>query len=122
MNQKTSHVLRLLGAMFGIALVVSLIVIVIGWIFQWSQPVQFSNAFFAAGAIVIVFGTLSVAGGFEQRANFPIAYAESAGHASISERTQRMMSEINQRYGSFLLMVGSGLILIGISIAINTLF
>ena len=121
MERKRSPFLRLIGVIFGLTLIVSLLIGVIGLVNQWSSPVQFSNAFFVAGLIAIVIGTFSVAGGFQQRGSVSITYAESAGQASISERTQRMMVDINQRYGMMVLLMGVGALLIVISIAINTL-
>lgn len=121
MVKKSTHFFGLVGVILGITLVVSLIVIIVGLVYDWDQPVQFSNGFFVAGAIVILLGTLSVAGGFQQRANFQMTYAESAGQASIPERAQRMMGDINQRYGVLVLMIGAGVLLIGISVAIGTL-
>ena len=67
MENKVSLFLKLTGVIPVITLVVSLIVLLVGWFFQWEEPVQFSNAFFAAGAILIVLGFLSVSGGFAQR-------------------------------------------------------
>lgn len=122
MEKKSTHVFGLVGVILGITLVVSLIVVIIGLVYDWDQPVQFSNGFFIAGAIVILLGTLSVAGGFQQRGNFQMTYAESAGQASIQERAQRMMGDINQRYGMLVLMIGAGVLLIGISVAIGTFF
>ena len=122
MEQKASHILRLVGFILGLTMLVSLIVIVIGMVSGWDRSTQFSNGFFIAGAIVIVLGTFSVTGGLQQRANFPLAYAETASDASISERTQRMMTDINQRYGTMTLFIGAGVLLIVISIAIGNLF
>ena len=122
MEKKSSHLLRLLGIALGLTLLISLVVLIFGFVFHWHSSVQFSNAFFVAGAIAIVIGTFSVTGGFEQRANFGMTYAESAGQASISERTQRMMADINQRHGVLILMIGTGILLIAISVAIPRLF
>lgn len=121
MEQKKFPFLRSVGIIFGLTIGVSLIVVVIGVAFGWNTPVQFSNAFFMAGVVAIVLGTFSVTGGLHQRGNFSITYAESAGQASLSERTQRMMADINQRYGTMTLLVGVGALLIGIAIAVNTL-
>jgi hypothetical protein len=122
METTNSPILRLVGTILGLTLLISLIVAVVGLVLQWSAPAQFSNGFFVAGAIAIVLGTLSITGGFQQRANFPITYAESASQASSSERGRRMMADINQRYGALILMVGTGLLLILISIAISQVF
>lgn len=122
MENKDPTVLRLVGVILVGTILVSLIVLGFGLVSRWSTSVQFSNGFFVAGTLLIVFGLFSVAGGFGQRANFSITYAESAGQASITERTQRMMSEINQRYGSMLVMSIVGILLIGTSVAIGQLF
>ena len=121
MEQKGSIFFRLLGTISGLTFPISLIVVGIGWFTHWKTAVQFSNGFFAAGLIVAVFGILSVAGGFQQRANFPLTYAETASQASLSERTQRMMTDINQRYGMLIVMSASGVLLIAISVAIHQL-
>lgn len=122
MEKQISPILRLTGTMLGLTLLISLIVAGIGLALQWNTPVQFSNGFFIAGAIVVVLGTFSIAGGFQQRANFPLIYAETASQASISERGKRMMSDIHQRYGAMILMIGTGLLLIAISVTIPHLF
>jgi len=96
-----------------------LIVLIIGMVVQWKEPVQYSNAFFAAGAILIVLGFLSISGGFAQRGNFNMTYAETAGNANITERTQRMMGDITQRYGAMTLLGTVGILLIVISVLIG---
>ena len=122
MEKKNSHIFRLLGTILGLTLLVSLIVVVVGLVLRWNTSAQFSNAFFIAGAITVVIGTFSVTSGFEQRADFEVTYAEAAGDASISERTQRMMADINQRHGILILLVSTGLLLVGIAIVIPQLF
>jgi hypothetical protein len=122
MKKKNVPILGLVGIVLGLTFLISLIVMIVGMTLQWNTPVQFSNGFFGAGAVFIVLGILSVTGGFQQRVDFPIVYAESAGAASISERAQRMMADINQRYGTMILLIGTGLLLIFISIGIHQLF
>jgi hypothetical protein len=119
MEPNMSPFLRLVGMVFGLTLLVALIVLGLGLLYRWDQPVQYSNGFFIAGMIVIVLGVFSVAGGFAQRASFPITYVETASQASLSERTQRMMADINQRYGVIILFAGVGILLIAISVAIG---
>lgn len=114
------NALRLAGLILGATLVISLLVLLIGYIYQWDKPVQFSNAFFAAGAVTIILGIFSVTGGFAQRANFNILYAESAGQADQAERSQRAVTEVIQRYAVVIMLVSTGLLLIGIAIAIGT--
>jgi hypothetical protein len=122
METKSSPVLRLLGTVLGGTLLVSLIIVLVGLVFRWDTALQFSNGFFVAGVIVILLGTFSVTGGFQQRASFPLAYAETTSDASIAERGQRMMADINQRYGTLVLMIGTGILLIAVSVVITRLF
>ena len=122
MESKISHILRLLGIISGLTFLVTLIVLIVGFALQWNTAVQFSNGFFIAGAIVILLGTLSVTGGFQQRASFPIVYAETASDAALAERGQRMIADISQRYRVLVLLIGMGILLIGISMAIPELF
>jgi len=119
MDNRFSHFLKLAGVVFIFTLAISLIVLIIGFIVQWKEPVQYSNAFFAAGAILIVLGFLSISGGFAQRGNFNMTYAETAGNANITERTQRMMGDITQRYGAMTLLGTVGIFLIVISVLIG---
>ena len=100
---------------------ISLAVLLIGYLLHWSEPIQYSNGFFASGAILIVLGFYSVAGGFAQRGNFGMTYAESAGQANLSERNQRMEAEIIQRYGSMIFLLVTGLLLILIAVGIGQL-
>lgn len=122
MEKQSTFFLRLAGRVLGTVLGISLIVVLIGYFLQWNDPVKFSNAFFWAGAIVVVIGLFSVTGGMEQRGNFAITYTETAGDANIAERTQRMAADITQRYGSMIFLVVTGLLLIGIAVMVGNLF
>ena len=119
MDKKRSPTLRLVGIILGLIMMVSLIVLVFGILSQWSTSEQYSNGFFIAGAIAIGLGLFSVAGRLEQQVNSSTIYAESAGQASLAERTQRMMADINQSYGFMMVLVSVGILLIGISIVIG---
>ena len=119
MDNKLSHFLKLAGIVSILTIVISAIVLIIGAIVQWREPVQYSNAFFIAGAILVVLGFLSISGGFTQRGNFNMTYAETAGNANISERTQRMMNDITQRYGAMTLLGTVGILLMVISVLIS---
>jgi hypothetical protein len=116
------HFLRLAGRILGTTALIMLAVFLFGYLLHWTQPAQYSNGFFIAGAIMIVLGVFSVAGGFVQRANFGIVYSESAGQADIEKRNQRMAEDITQRYGSLIFLVVTGLLLVLISIWIGQFF
>jgi hypothetical protein len=119
MERPSVQFLRLFGKILGATAILSLIILLTGYFLKWNTPIQYSNAFFWAGAIVIVLGVLSVGGGFAQRANFAITYAESTGDANIAERNQRMAADITQRYGSMLSMLLTGILLIVVSVVIG---
>lgn len=119
MEKASNQILRLVGTIVGLTAGIALIVLLMGYFMQWEKPVQYSNGFFWAGAILIVIGILSVAGGFVQRANFNMVYAESAGQANLAERAQRTVTEVTQRYGTLTMLVASGILLIAISVAIG---
>ena len=122
MEKRISPLFRLLGTVLGLTLVASLLVILLGLVFHWNTPVQFSNGFFAAAAVSIVLGTFTVTGGFQQRGAFSLMYAETSSQASLSERTQRTMADINQRYGTLIVLISTGVLLVGIAVAIPQLF
>jgi hypothetical protein len=44
------------GMILGMTLIISLLILLLGYIYQWNEPVLFSNAFFMTGAAVIVMG------------------------------------------------------------------
>ncbi len=105
--------------MAGIA---SLVVIIVGLIAGWKSAVLFSNGFFWAGAILIIFGVLSVFGGYGLRADFGVVYSQSAGDMNILERTKLWIADTHQSYGIYLLLLLAGVILILISILVANLF
>jgi hypothetical protein len=116
------HFLRLAGKILLTTVLISLAIFLAGNLLHWSQPTQYSNGFFVAGAIVIVLGVFSIAGGIAQRTNFDILYAETAGQAGIAERNQRTVSEITQRYGNMIFLLATGLLLILIAVGIGQSF
>ena len=122
MEKHEHHFLRLAGKILLTTVLISLAIFLAGTLLHWSQPTQYSNGFFIAGAIVIVLGVFSIAGGIAQRTNFDILYAETAGQAGIAERNQRTVSEITQRYGNMIFLLATGLLLILIAVGIGQSF
>jgi hypothetical protein len=118
-NKQDHHFLRLAGKILGTTVLISLAVLLIGYLLHWSDPIKYSNGFFTAGAILIVLGVYSVVGGFAQRADYKMTYAESAGQANLAQRNQRMADEITQRYGTLIFLVVTGLLLVLIAVGIG---
>lgn len=119
MDFKNNFALRLAGIAAGIAVVLSLALLLLGVFLGWKQPVQYSNGFFVTGSLLIVFGVLSVAGGFTMRANARLTYTDSAAQASMAERNQRTVMDGIQRYQSMITLLGSGSLLVLVSVLIG---
>ncbi len=119
MEKQSTHLLRLAGRILETTLVISLLILLVGFVYYWNSPAHYSNAFFIVGAILIVLGVFSVAGGFAQRGNFGIIYAETAGQANLAERGQRIAADVTQRYGVMIFLTITGLLLIGIAVLIG---
>ena len=111
MEKKSTYFLRLAGMILGSTLVISLLILLIGYIYLWNEPVEFSNAFLIVGAIIIVLGVVSVSARFIQRANFNMTYADSSGQANLAG--------VTQRYWAMILLMATGLLLIGIAVSIG---
>ncbi len=122
MEKHEHHFLKLAGKIVGTTILIALAVLLLGYLLGWSQPAQYSNGFFIAGAILVVIGVYTVMGGFEQRANFGMTYAESAGQAGIAERNQRTAADISQRYGTMIFLGVTGLLLVLIAVGIGQFF
>ena len=121
-KRQDHHFLRLTGKIFGTTALISIAVLLLGYLLHWSKPTEYSNGFFIVGVILIVLGVYSVAGGFVQRADFKITYTESAGQANLAERGQRIASDITQRYGTMIFLSATGSLLILIAIGIGQLY
>lgn len=112
--------------MFGggllIALLIATGVALYGWLRGWQTATEYSNGMFISGSIVIILGVLAVAGGFTSRGNFGITYSQSAGDASIPDRTRQMIVDLLRGYNALAVSAVSGSALIGLSILIYNIF
>lgn len=102
--------------------VVSILLVVVGLLLKWKNSIQFSNAFFWAGAILVVFGVLSIFGGYGMRSNFGVIYSQSAGDMNILERTKQWIADTEQSYSIYILLLFSGVVLMLISVLIGEIF
>jgi hypothetical protein len=93
-----------------------------GWLRGWQTATQFSNALFVSGSAVIILGVLAIVGGFTSRGDFAITYSQSAGDASLPERTKQMMLDLLQGYNVLGFSGMIGVTLIGLSIFIYDVF
>lgn len=88
----------------------------------WNTTTQFSNGLFWPGGILIVFGILSVMGGYTMRSNFGVLYSQSSGNMSISQRTQRWVADMTQGYNAFIFFFLTGGFLIVLAISIGNFY
>lgn len=93
-----------------------------GLLLSWKTAVQFSNGFFWAGALLVIFGTLSIFGGYSMRSNFGVVYSQSAGDANILERTKQWIADTEHSYSFYALLLISGAILMLLSVLIDLIF
>jgi heme A synthase len=121
MGKQSVQFPRLAGRILGATALIALVILLFGYFQGWKEPVQFSNTFFWAGVLLIIFDVLSVTGGFVQRADLRITYAETAGQANITERNQRWAADITKHSSSMIFPLITGLLLIGIAVAISQL-
>ena len=102
--------------------IVSILLVVMGLLLKWKSTIQFSNAFFWAGAILVIFGVLSIFGGYGMRSNFGVIYSQSAGDMNILERTKQWIADTEQSYSIYILLLFSGIILMLLSVLIGEIF
>jgi hypothetical protein len=122
MNKNNILISNLFGRIVLITIALGVLAFGIGWVIGWRTSIQYSNAYFVIGAILIGIGTLSVAGGFMFRGNYRLNYAQSAGILNNSERTNQNVSNASSTYSTLIIFTLSGLILILLSIGIDRLF
>jgi len=114
--------LKFLAAGLASGLVIGLLVALFGWISGWKTATQFSNGLFVTGAAVIIFGMLSVWGGFTSRGNFAITYAQTASEMSLSERAKLLYTDVLRGYNVVITATIIGAALIGLAILTYNLF
>jgi len=114
--------LRLLVTTLLLAIIIGALVSIVGWLLRWHTTTQFSNALFWPGAILIVFGILSVMGGYSMRSNFGMLYSQSASDMNLRERTQRLAADMTQGYSTFIFLCLTGVFLIGLAVLIGSIF
>ena len=113
---------KFLTAGLASGLVVGILVALFGWVSGWKTAIQFSNGMFATGAAIIIFGILTVWGGFTSRGNFAQTYAQTASEMSLPERAKLMYVDVLRGYNVVITTAIIGVVLIGLSILTFNLF
>jgi len=120
--KKQTNFARLMLVTLAIFLIFGAVIGLFGLIAGWNSSIQYCNGLFAAGAVLIVLGTLSVVGTYSQRSNFGVQYSQSSGDMNLHERTSRWMADITQGFNALVMCVISGGLLIIVSILIDKIY
>lgn len=104
-----------------LTIIAGIVIGVIGYIKKWDTSLEYSNAFFIAGAIMIIAGTSSRLAAGQEWNNFQLLYSESFRDMSSSERANFI---INASGLVSLVILGllSGILLILISVFLTITF
>ena len=79
-------IIKMLTKSILLAAIIGVVIGIIGYINKWNSPITYSNAFFLAGALVILAGTASRLGAGQDRGNYLLLNAESFREMNSSER------------------------------------
>ena len=78
--------LKLGGEAVLLTILAGIVIGIIGYLNQWDTSLQYSNAFFIAGCLLIIAGASSRLGAGQERNYFQELYAESFRDMSASEQ------------------------------------
>ncbi|HVM71946.1 MAG TPA: hypothetical protein VMT91_09315 [Anaerolineales bacterium] len=97
-----------------VSLVAGLLVAILGIVLHWKTPVQFSDGFFWAGAILMLIGFMNVMGMLHQSSS-GLEYRQSSVQRSKDERFQLLEADTYRGYTLLGIMGISGLLMFGLS-------
>jgi hypothetical protein len=103
------------------ALIGGVVVAIIGWINKWDTSVQFSNAFFYGGVILMGIGLVSVLGMRGQDTNTARQFSQVVDD-SRSEQFNLLRKDIASGYYKMAFFGTAGLLLFGIAWLVLKLF
>ena len=104
------------------ACLLGLITLVINFLAGWNSTTQLSNGLFLVGAALIAVGIFSALGSLPIRDDLQILWAESIGDFHAWERSQRWLAGMMTGYPRFILLIITGLYLVGLAILLPVVF
>lgn len=113
--------LKMCGEAVLLAIIAGIVIAIIGNLNKWDSSIDYSNAFFIAGGLVIIAGTVSRLGAGEQWNSFQRVYAESFRNMSPTERANFIVNA-SSSLRLVILALMSGVLLILISVLVAKLF
>lgn len=112
--------LKLFGESLLLAVLIGIIIAILGYVNRWDTAIQYSNAFFIAGALVIIAGASSRLAAGQERRYFQ-GHMESLSDMSPGERADFVVQASSS---ARLVILGtlSGFLLILVSVFVPKLF
>jgi hypothetical protein len=114
-------ILKLCGEAILLAILVGIVIAIIGNLNKWDTPIQYSNAFFIAGCLVIVPGVMSRLRAGEEWYYFQSYSAESIRDMSPDERASFVVNT-STSLRHIILGLLTGILLILTSVLVMKLF
>ena len=114
-------ILKLFAKAILITSIIAAAIAFIGYNREWATSIQYSNAFFIAGALMIIAGAFSRMAAGEDWNNFQLISGESFRGMSSSERANYII-DASSSVSLLLLGLLSGLLLILISVLVTQMF
>lgn len=113
--------IKMCGKAMLLTIFVGIVIGIIGNLNKWDASLEYSNAFFLAGCLLIIAGTSSRRGAGQEWNLFQRLYAESFRDMSVSQRANFIL---NASSSVSLLILGllSGILLILISVFVTKMF
>lgn len=114
-------VLKMFGEVILFSTIAVIVVGIIGYLNKWDTSLEYSDAFFVAGSVLIIGGALSRMAAGQEWGSYRSVHAESFNHMSSSERANFI---INASSSLRLAILGllSGMLLFIISWSVTKFF
>jgi hypothetical protein len=114
-------IIKMGGKAILFTMIAGIVIGAIGYTKKWDTSLQYSNAFFIAGCLMIVAGAASRMGAGQEWGNFQLLYAESFRDMSSGERANFII-DASSSVSLVILGLLSGILLILISVLITKIF
>jgi hypothetical protein len=121
MNNKKNSLFMISVRILITIIIIGLLILFVSWIIGLKTSIEYSNAFFIVGGVLIALGTLSIMGGFKIRGSFFLNFSQSAGALSLQERTQQNVTDSENINENSVVFTIIGVIYIVIAISIDKL-
>ncbi len=108
------QVLKVLRSVLLYNLVLSGLVIAVGYFRHWETAFQYGEGFSFGGFAIIAIGALSLLGFWSSTRDFTYQHSQSAGNQSIPNRSAQLSAETLQKFGFQIDSLLSGAVAIAI--------